>query len=594
MEKRVVVAIGLSVALYAVYLTYFTPSAPPPARTRTGTVATGTVAKGTVATREPGPHGGEPGARGAGEGAPAAVHAPSPDLTVTNGSVDFVVASRGAGLKAADAWGCRYHERGDRSVRGDPGVTTGWTEDMPGALSLGLVAGGEDVPDLTRVHWAMEPGEDAVTARMEAAGLEIERTVRVSEDPAHPWHANVEYAIRNVSARPGAAWTIEIVGPVLPRATLPNDGIFVAPAGDDDASVDPIHAATIHEDLAENPRLEHQSPSGRWAWIAARSDFYLGALVPTDALPAGTTVGFRKGMHPATDDAPAAPTAAATFRIPFVVPPVGGEERLSFLCFAGPAERTLTEAQDSPYRTLEPAIVQRGWLAPIRGLLAWLLAKLASTGMGYGLAVISLTILVRTVLFPLSRKSQISMRIHAQKMARLKPKMDAIREKHKDPKKQQELTMKLMREEKVSLLPGGCLLAFAQMPIWIALYSVLQTTFEMRHAQFLWVKDLTAPDHLVHLPFAKHWWLVPEWINLLPLLMMVVWYTSAAMQPLPADPQQASQAKMMRWMPVLFGFFLYSTAAGLTLYMTMSALWSIGETWVIRKVWLAKLENALK
>jgi membrane protein insertase Oxa1/YidC/SpoIIIJ len=66
------------------------------------------------------------------------------------------------------------------------------------------------------------------------------------------------------------------------------------------------------------------------------------------------------------------------------------------------------------------------------------------------------------------------------------------------------------------------------------------------------------------------------------------------MQPLPEDPQQRQQAKMMRWMPVLFGFFLYGTASGLTLYMTMSALWSIGETWVIRKLWLAKLENALK
>jgi YidC/Oxa1 family membrane protein insertase len=185
------------------------------------------------------------------------------------------------------------------------------------------------------------------------------------------------------------------------------------------------------------------------------------------------------------------------------------------------------------------------------------------------------------------------MRLHSQKMQRLKPKMDAIKEKHKDPKKQQELTMKLMREEKVTLLPSGCFLAFAQMPIWIALYGVLQSTFEMRHASFLWVKDLTGPDHLVHLPFFAGMWLMPEWLNLLPILMMATWYTSAAMQPLPDDPQQASTAKMMRWMPVLMGLMLYSYASGLTLYMTMSALWSIGETWYIRKKWLSKLELAL-
>jgi YidC/Oxa1 family membrane protein insertase len=179
-------------------------------------------------------------------------------------------------------------------------------------------------------------------------------------------------------------------------------------------------------------------------------------------------------------------------------------------------------------------------------------------------------------------------------MSRLKPKLDAIKEKYKDAKKQQEATMKVMREEKVSLLPGGCLLAFLQMPIWISLYGVLQTTFEMRHASFLWVQDLTAPDHLVHLPFFQGVWLLPEWFNLLPILMMATWYASAAMQPLPTDPQQAQQAKMMRWMPVAMGFFLYGTAAGLTLYMTMSAIWSIGETWLIRKIWLSKLENALK
>jgi YidC/Oxa1 family membrane protein insertase len=201
---------------------------------------------------------------------------------------------------------------------------------------------------------------------------------------------------------------------------------------------------------------------------------------------------------------------------------------------------------------------------------------------------------VRGALFPLSRKSQISMRLHGQKMQRLKPKLDAIKEKYKDAKKQQEATMKVMREEKVSLLPGGCLLAFLQMPIWIALYNVLQTTFELRHAHFLWVHDLTASDHLVALPFADGWWVLNGWFNLLPLLMMGTWYASAAMQPLPADPQQAQQAKMMRWMPVMMGVFLYNTAAGLTLYMTMSAIWSIGESWLIRKLWLSKMEAALK
>lgn len=213
------------------------------------------------------------------------------------------------------------------------------------------------------------------------------------------------------------------------------------------------------------------------------------------------------------------------------------------------------------------------------------------------MAVLALTILVRGLLFPLSRKTQVSMRLHAQRMQKVKPRLDAIKEKYAgNAKKQQEETMRVFREEKMSILPGGCLLAFAQMPVWISLYATLQTTFEMRHAGFLWFEDLTAPDHLFEMESLRHAWIIGSfthgWFNLLPLLMMVTWYGSAAMQPLPEDPEQRAQAKMMRWIPLLFGVFLYNTAAGLTLYMTLSALWSIGESWLIRKVWLSKIELA--
>ena len=88
-------------------------------------------------------------------------------------------------------------------------------------------------------------------------------------------------------------------------------------------------------------------------------------------------------------------------------------------------------------------------------------------------------------------------------MQKLKPKMDAIKKKYKDPRKQQQETMALMKKEKVSLVPGGCMLAFVQMPIWISLYEVLQTTFEMRHAgtrlgwlapDARWPLEARAPD----------------------------------------------------------------------------------------------------
>lgn len=585
MEKRVVLAIGLTVGLYVVYFMWFAPRHPAqqPVSPR------GTVAQGSVA---PAPHPSDPtaGPRKVSEANPAA-----PDEKLANRAVDLTFVSRGGALRSAEVWGCSYHERGDRGVKGDPGFATDWVEGMPGALSVDLLGFPEEVPDLARSNWKLIRGEDSVTAAFDAAGLAIARTVRLSSDAAHPWHADVTYTVRNDGAEPGAVRTLEIVGPVLPKPAMGDDGVLVAQAGEG-GEVEELHAEKIAKELAENPRLERRSATGRFAWVAVRADFYVGALVPKGDLPQGTTVGFRTGTRP-DPHGPPTPTAAATFRIPLVVPPKGAETSYEFRFYAGPNERSILLDETSPYHELHGAMVQRKFLislGPISRFMSWLLATLAGTGMGYGLAVISLTILVRGALFPLSRKSQISMRIHAQKMQRLKPKLDAIKEKYKDPKKQQEATMKVMREEKVSLLPGGCLLAFLQMPIWIALYNVLQTTFEMRHAGFLWVRDLTAPDQLLHLPFLHGVWLLPEWLNLLPILMMATWYFSAAMQPLPADPQQAQQAKMMRWMPVVMGVFLYSTAAGLTLYMTMSALWSIGETWLIRKLWLNKLEAALK
>jgi YidC/Oxa1 family membrane protein insertase len=581
MEKNVVLAIALSIGLFVLYMMFFGQSAPPP--------------------RQPTPA--TPGAPST-EGAPAApavrkpLDAPeSPDQKLSNENVDFVVASRGGALKSAAAWGCLYHRRGDASVLGDPGETTDWVPGMPGALAVDFVTSSTDVPDLPASHWKLSSAADgAVVATIDAAGWKITKTLRF----AGPWDATASLEFANVDAT-GTAPTFEVVGPSPPpppqgTAPLGDDGVVYGTAGDD-ADVTSMSAADVLSKVLDKPGLELPSPTGRWGFIAARANFFVGALAPLAPLPEGTRVGFRTGMRPnPSGKGPAVPTAAATFRIP-VDAKKGESRRFDFMYFAGPSRRALLQDETSRYHPLAGATSSRGFLGIkltwITQVMAWVLAALMSAGMSAGLAVISLTILVRGAMFPLSRKSQISMRLHGQKMQRLKPKLDAIKEKHKDPRKQQEATMKVMREEKVSILPGGCLLAFLQMPIWIALFNVLQTTFEMRHASFLWVKDLTAPDRFLHLPFTEGWWILDGWLNLLPILMMATWYFSAAMQPLPADPQQAQTAKMMRWMPVLMGIFLYAYPAGLALYMTMSALWSIGETWLIRKVWLAKMEKAL-
>jgi YidC/Oxa1 family membrane protein insertase len=535
--------------------------------------------------------------------APAPGAAEPKTVHLENERLRATLSSLGGGsIRTLDVWGCAHHPPGDTSVAGDPGVVTAAIEGREGFLGVDLAGGGAS--GLAATHWDLVSEGGVSRGAIESGDVRVETRLRPSADAAHPYHFELEVTATNLRAKPGAPWMLEVGGPWMPlkpHSVLPEDGVIIAAEG---SSCEQLVPAKLAEKLHDEPNHERRSEQG-WRYIGVRSDFFLAAVLPLDPLPNETAVGFRaaKARIPINDVPTDVDTAQATLRIPCMAPVAGKSLTWRFLVYAGPDSRDVIGIEGSPYEKLGDAFPNRkfpssSWgfsFGPIARFLGWLLSHLAnSVGLGWGIAVCTLTVLVRGLLFPLSRKTQISMRTHAQKMQRVKPRLDAIKEKYEgNTKKQQEETMKVFREEKMSILPGGCLLAFAQMPVWISLYATLQTTFDMRHAAFLWFPDLTGPDHLLEVPALRNIWglggLTDGWFNLLPLLMMVTWYCSAAMQPLPEDPEQRAQAKMMRWIPLAFGVFLYRTAAGLTLYMTLSALWSIGESWLIRKVWLSKI-----
>ncbi len=597
MEKRVVLAMLLSAALFMGYTWFTSEFAPPPQQPQTaGTpcVATGTT--GVSPTTLPGQ--GAPPAPGAEppevpepETLPVA-DAPASEERLDTEHLFLTVTSAGAALSRADAWGCVYHAPGDPDAEGDPGHASDYFPGAPGFGAVDLL-GLEQSLSLRNWHVERRDGSVVCSIDVPAAGVRLVKTFTPSVDPAAPYHVILDVeAIGLAGAEGGHAATLEVVGPWYREPSLfqPGDGVLVAMVDED---VEDELPATVQGWLDETPGYEQSAPAGV-RWIGTRSDFHIGALEGVDPLPRGTSIGFHTASRPGADPGTPTLSAAAALRVPFALPAAGETTTQRFRLFIGPNSRPLLAAEGSPYATLHDAPADRRFLGigfgPIERVLGWLLSLIASTGMGYGLAVVCLTILVRGALFPLSRKSQISMRVHSKKMAAIKPKMDAIKKKYKDSKKQQEMTMKLMREEKVSPVPGGCLLAFVQMPVWISLYGILQSTFEMRHATFLWAKDLTAPDKLVYMPFMEGVPLLPNWLNLFPILMMITWGISSHMQPLPDDPQQRQTAKMMRWMPMMFGLILYKYPSGLTIYMTCSALWSIGEVQLIRRLWLKKLE----
>jgi YidC/Oxa1 family membrane protein insertase len=220
------------------------------------------------------------------------------------------------------------------------------------------------------------------------------------------------------------------------------------------------------------------------------------------------------------------------------------------------------------------------------GILVRLLKGFHSVFRDWGLAIIALVCLVRLILHPITKKSQVSM----SRMTKMGPEMERLKAKHKDdPDALKKAQMEFYREQGVAPILG-CLPMFLQMPIWIALWSSLQSTFEIRHASFLWnltwIKDLSQPDRLVafHQPF-QMWFIHLDAINILPVLMAVMFYVQQKFQPQPvaATPEQQQQQKMMKWMSIfLFPLFLYGQPSGLNLYIFTSTLIGIVESKRIR------------
>ncbi|HEY3321912.1 MAG TPA: YidC/Oxa1 family insertase periplasmic-domain containing protein [Planctomycetota bacterium] len=213
--------------------------------------------------------------------------------------------------------------------------------------------------------------------------------------------------------------------------------------------------------------------------------------------------------------------------------------------------------------------------------LLWLFHGLTKVVANYGVAVILLTLMIKLALHPTQRKATISM----SKMQKLQPELKKIQERYAGQttmaakQKMTQETQDLYKKAGVSPA-GGCLPMLVQIPILSALYGVFSRAYEIRGAEFLWVKDLSAPDHFMALPF----W--PNVLNLLPLIYLVLQLVQmkvAPQQPKSDDPQQEMQRKMMSYMPVMFTFMFYGMPAGLMIYFATSAVFSMIEVWYIRK-----------
>ncbi|MFC1549843.1 membrane protein insertase YidC [Candidatus Neomarinimicrobiota bacterium] len=299
----------------------------------------------------------------------------------------------------------------------------------------------------------------------------------------------------------------------------------------------------LHEFKANKKNEKSDKFIGNTDWIAARSKYFIAALIPSI-----NSSGAEIGGH-YEDDAPRYDLSLKNN--------VFGSNRYSI--YLGPLEYNriknlnidLDQAMSLGWRPIRPISM---------GVLA-LLKALHKIIPNYGIILILFSILIKIVVYPLTKKSYLS----TQKMQVIQPQLAALKEKHKgDPQKLNKATMALYKESGVNPM-GGCLPILIQMPLLFALFIVFRTTIELRGAPFiLWIKDLSAPDTL---------FMIGDFpINILPLLMTVTMVLQQRMTPTAAMGQQKALPYIMN---IMFLFIFYRFPSGLNLYYTLFNLLTI-------------------
>ena len=412
------------------------------------------------------------------------------------------------------------------------------------------------------------------------------------------YEVQLRHRIENLSGQP-AEVQLGIAGPTTPPREMehgPDLFVFAGynknPGFPDAPMIEPkawgVESLKGESQTVDLTRGDKDRPV-IWAGIA--STYFDAMVLPVGAKPIDTAQFLDSIKAHALPGPTGAPIGA---EIVFQTKPLrvlpGAPTEFDLMAFFGPkARNVIKNAYYGVYPREYFATLSTGgscfctfqWLVDI---MVNLLRTFQFVLRDWGLAIIALVILVRGIMHPLTRKSTMSM----HRMSKLAPEMERIKKKYADdPKEQQRATMAFYKEHGAGQLLG-CLPMFLQMPIWIALWSSLQSTFELRLAPFLWgftwIDDLAKPDRLIPLPNIDLYFFVINGINILPILMGVFFFLQQKYTPKPVSttPEQAQQQKMMQWMMVLmFPLMLYNGPSGLNLYIfTSTAIGMMESKWI--------------
>ena len=221
-------------------------------------------------------------------------------------------------------------------------------------------------------------------------------------------------------------------------------------------------------------------------------------------------------------------------------------------------------------------------------LLNWIYVH---TGRNYGIAIMLLTVVVKILVFPLVHKSIKIQARTSYDMKRVKPYLEQINEKYKnDAQARQRETMKVYQEHGVNPFAAmrGCLPVLPQMPIFVGLYKVANETLDLQGAPFLWIKDLSQADHLIH--FGSHIPFLGSYFNVLPIVVAFTQMGSSKLamnrtvQTITDPAQRQMQQQMVYLIPIVVMVTTYSFPAALMVYWFASNSWQILQTLVTNRI----------
>jgi YidC/Oxa1 family membrane protein insertase len=455
---------------------------------------------------------------------------------------DFIaeVSSLNGGLTRFEPKAERYHSRGEPVDI----VTT----DKPEYLPLAIQLTGE-APAAARQGWRMQQlSPRAVGLSREVDGLRVSRKIEAGQGPYQLW---LTTHVENRSATPRkiklTVSTFHYVSreaegqqiPLLPvHSSLTSHG--VCKHGDDLERLDRETAQTPHQ---------FSQPI---AFAGIENGYFLSAIAPDgNGVQRCRLESSDRGLD--ADNEPLGTLFSSRLEHAEAELPPGGTKVYRTLAYMGPKSPAELEAAG---HSLKEAI-QSGWFTSLAEGLTWLLRKIYEAVGNWGVAIVLLTLLVKTVLFPLTARQMQSM----AKMKELKPELDRINELYgSDREKKGAAIMELYRKRGINPM-AGCFPVLLQLPIWFSLYASLSSNVELFRAPFaLWWNDLSSPDPYFILPLA------------LGALMFVQQKLSPATG---VDPMQ--QKMMLYLMPAMITSFMLFLPAGLCLYMLTNSALSIAQ-----------------